>query len=75
MVAGGTRVFWVRGTGRGDALWCVDAATGIPSQSWEDLPGPVASQVSRGPIESQVGFAYGAPYGELSSLALTTCAG
>ena len=75
VVSGGSQVFWVRGTGRGDALWCVDATTGLASQSWEDLAGPVVSQVSRGPVESRIGFAYVAPRGVLSSLALTTCAG
>ncbi len=75
MVAAGSRVLWVRSTREGEKLWCVDARTGIARQSWNDVPGPVASQFLPAPITSRAATAVVVSAGVMQSLVLTACAG
>jgi hypothetical protein len=42
LVGAGAHDFLVRSGGGGDALWCVDAHSGVVVHSWSQLPGPVA---------------------------------
>lgn len=55
VVGVGQHVLLVRSGSGGDALWCVDAATGAPLREWSSVPGAIALGPDGGYALTQIG--------------------